>query len=104
MPVKDGSASKAWLVDGRYHSFISKKTGRMLKATKDQMISSQVWRIPREKISTNTLKERMEEATGVYANENCSIPMGIGKYIPVQTNHEITGEVLTEVDDKTIPG
>ena len=39
MPVKDGSASRAWLVDGRYHSSISKKTERVLKATEDQMIS-----------------------------------------------------------------
>ena len=30
--------------------------------------------------------------------------MGMGKYIPVQTNHEITGEVLIEISDKTIHG
>ena len=46
MHVKDGSASRALLVEGRYNSFISKKIGRVLKATEDQMISSQVWRIP----------------------------------------------------------
>ena len=28
----------------------------------------------------------------------------MGKYIPVQINRYITGEVLIEVDDKTIPG
>ena len=28
MPVKDGSVSRARLVDGRYNSYISKKTGR----------------------------------------------------------------------------
>ena len=28
----------------------------------------------------------------------------MGKYIPVQTNHEITGEVLIKISDKTIPG
>ena len=44
--LKDGSASRARLVEGRYKSFISKKTGRVLKAIEDQMISSQVWRIP----------------------------------------------------------
>ena len=43
------------------------------------------------------------EATGVYAKEDCSIPAGIGKYIPVQTNHEITGEVLTEISDNNYP-
>ena len=38
----------------------------------------------------------------MYAKEDCSIPAGMGKYIPVQTNCEITGEVLIAVDDKTI--
>ena len=28
----------------------------------------------------------------------------MGKYIPVQTNREITGEVLIEFSDKTTPG
>ena len=32
------------------------------------------------------------------------MPAGMGKYIPVQTNHEITGEVLIEISDKTILG
>ena len=40
----------------------------------------------------------------MYAKEDCSILMGIGKYVPVQTNCEITGEVLIEINDKTIPG
>ena len=66
------------------------------------MISSQVWRIPREKIIVNTLNERPEEATGVYAKEDCSFLAGIGKYIPVQTNPENTGEVLIAISDKTI--
>ena len=44
--VKDGSTSRAQLVDGRYHSFISKKTGRVLKTMEEQMILSQAWRIP----------------------------------------------------------
>ena len=70
----------------------------------EQMILSQVWRIPREKISVNTLNERPEEAMGVYGKEDCSIPARMGKYIPVQTNLEITGEVLIEISDKTIPG
>ena len=75
----------------------------MLKTTEEQMISSQVWRIPREKISVNTLNERPEEAKGVYAKEDCSIPAGMWKYILVQRNREITGEVLIEIGDKTIP-
>ena len=73
----------------------------VLKATKDQMISRQVWRIPLERISINRLRERPEEAMGVYANDNCSISAGMGKYIPVKKNREITGEVLIEISDKT---
>ena len=41
---------------------------------------------------------------GVYAKDNCSIPMWMGKYIPVQTGLEIKGEVLIETRDKTVPG
>ena len=51
MPKKDGSASRARLVDGGCHSFLSKKSETVLQATKEQMISTQVWRIPRERIS-----------------------------------------------------
>ena len=40
----------------------------------------------------------------MYAKEDFSMPAGMGKYIPVQTNHEITGEVLIEISDKTILG
>ena len=40
---------------------------------------------------------------GVYAKDDCSIPAGMGKYIPVQTYQEITGDVLIEISDKTIP-
>ena len=104
MPVKDASALRAWLVERGCHSFIRKKLGRVLKATKDQMISMQVWRIPLEKIGFNTLSKRPEEALGVYAKDDCSIPVGMGKYIQVQTNHEIKGEVLIEISNKTIPG
>ena len=60
-------------------------------------ISTQVWRIPIEKININVLKERTEEEVGVYAKEEGLIPAGMGKYIPVQTNHEITGDVLIEI-------
>ena len=61
MPVKDGSALRAGLVDGRYNNFISKKTVGLLKATEDHIIPLQSWRIPREKIITNILKETTEK-------------------------------------------
>ena len=67
------------------------------------MLSVQVWRIPQERISIDTLSERPEEAMGVYAKDNFSIHEGIGEYIPVQKNREKTGEVLIEICDKTIP-
>ena len=85
MPVTDRSASRARLVDGACNSFISRRSGKVLKATEGQRISTQVWRISIEKISINVVSERPEEAVGVYAQE-CSIPAGMGKYIPVQTN------------------
>ena len=50
------------------------------------------------------LSERLEEAVGVYAKNDCSILTGIGKYILAQTNREITGKVLIEISDKTILG
>ena len=103
MPVKDRSTSRAQLVERRYHSFISKKTGKVLKITEEQMILSQVWRIPREKISFNTLNESQEGTTVVYAKEDCLIPAGMGKYIPVQRNHDIIGEVLIEISYKLSP-
>ena len=86
MPVKDGLALRARLVNGGCHSFLSKRSVTVLQATKDQMISTQVWRIPRVKISINALTERLKEAVRVYAKDDCSIPVGMGKYIPVQTN------------------
>ena len=72
----------------------------MLKTTEDQMISMQVWRNPHERIGINTLSERLEEAVGVHAKDDCLTPVGIRKYIP---NREITGEVLIEIIDNTIP-
>ena len=94
MPMKDRSASKAGLVDGGCHSFISLRSGKVLKATKSQRISPQVWRIPLEKISINAVSERPEEDMGVYAKEKCLIPTGKGKYIPMQTSCGVTGDVL----------
>ena len=61
MPVKDGSALRARLVGRGCHNFISKRSGRVLKATKDQMILMQVWRFPYEKISINMLSKRPGE-------------------------------------------
>ena len=83
---RDRSASRARLVDGGCNSFISRRSGKVLKAMEGQRISTQVWRIPREKININVVSGRPEEALGVYAQEECSIPAGMGKYIPVQTN------------------
>ena len=40
----------------------------------------------------------------MYAQEECSIPAEMGKYIPVQTDPGVTGEVLIEISDKTEPG
>ena len=48
--------------------------------------------------------EYIEENVGVYAKEQCSIPAGMGKYIPVQTNCEIQEDVLVEINDKTVTG
>ena len=59
MSVKDRSASRALLVDGGCHSFICLRSAKVLKATKAQRISTEVWRIPREKISINAVSERL---------------------------------------------
>ena len=64
--------------------------GKVWRATKEQKITAQVWRIPCEKININVLKERTEEDVGVYTKEECSIPAWMGKSIPVQTNQGIT--------------
>ena len=91
------------MVDEGYHSFLSKKTVRVWKTADEQNILDQAWRIPREKSIINTLEERTEEVTGVYAKEDCSIPVGMGKYVPLQMNREISGEVLIKIGNKTIP-
>ena len=102
--IRDGSASRAKLVDGGCNSFISWRSGKVLKATKGQRISTQVWRIPCEKISVNVVNEQPVGAIGVYAQEKCLIPAGMGKYIPVQKNRGVTGDILIEISDKTMPG
>ena len=67
MPVRGNTGSKARLVDAgciRRHG--------MQRVTK---------RYPH-----NGLKDALLENVGVYAKEQCFIPAGTGKYIPVQTN------------------
>ena len=49
MPIKDGLTSRARLVDESCHSFINKKSGAVLQGSKNQMISTRVWRIPQGK-------------------------------------------------------
>ena len=53
MPVNNGSASRARLEDGRCNSFVNRRSGKVWRTTKDQRISTHVWRIPREKIIIN---------------------------------------------------
>ena len=93
-PVKDRSALRAWFVDEGCHSFISLRSGKVLKPTKAQRISTQAWRIPCEKICINAVSERLDKAVGVYAQDECSIPAEMGKYIPVQTKRGVTRECL----------
>ena len=42
MPVRDGSASRARLVDGGCNSFINWRSGRVWRANEEQKISTQV--------------------------------------------------------------
>ena len=104
MPVIEGSALRGRLVYGGCSSFKNWRSGRIWRVTREQEISTQTWRIPREKININVLKDGVEENVRVYAKEQCSIPAGMGKYIPVQTNHEIQGDILVEISDKTVTG
>ena len=74
---------------------------KVWRTTEEQRISTQVWRIPWVKININVLRERLEEDVRVYAQEECFIPAGMGKYIPVLTNPGIavtvTGLILLEI-------
>ena len=78
-------------MDGGCISFENQKSGKICRATREQKISAQTWRIPREKININVLQDGVEENIGVYAKEQCSIPAGIVKCVPVQTNFVIQG-------------
>ena len=104
MPIQDGWTLRARFVDGGCHSFINKKSGAVVLASKDQMISNQVWRILIERVTINMVQEMSEEVVKIYAKETCWVPAGMGKYIPMQTGCEIKEEVLIEASDKTIPG
>ena len=48
------------------------------------------------------MKDEIEENVGKYAKEQCSIPAGMGKYIPVQMNREVQGNV--ETTERTVTG
>ena len=85
-------------------TFKNQRLWKICRATKEQEIYAQTCRIPREKMNVNMLQDRIKENIGVYAKEKCSIPAGMGKYVPVQTNHEIQGDVLIEISDNTVPG
>ena len=50
------------------------------------------------------LRERLEVDIGVYAQEACSIPAGMGKYIPEQTNCGVMGDIFIDISNKTVPG
>ena len=104
MPVRGNADSRARLVDGGCVSFENSKSRKIWNATSDQEISTQAWRIPREKVTINALKDVLAGNVGVYAKEQCSIPAGTGKYIPVQTNQEIYEDVLIEANNKTATG
>ena len=76
MPVIESSASRLRLVDGGCNSFENLRLRRIWRATREQEISTQTWRIPREKININVLKDGVEENFRVYAKEQCYIPLG----------------------------
>ena len=92
------------LVDGGCVSFENRRSGKICRVKKGQEISAQTWRIPHEKRNINVLQGRVEENIGVYAKEKCSIPAGMGKHIPVQTNRDIQGDVLIKINNNTVPG
>ena len=85
MPLRDRSSSRARLVDGRCNNFVKWRSGKVWRATKEQRISTQVWRIPSEKININVLRERPEEDVGVIHRlssfEYISTVYGIQTYI-----------------------
>ena len=59
-------AGRARLVDGGCNNFANQRSGRVWRATEEQNISTQVWRIPHEKININVLKERTEDEVNIF--------------------------------------
>ena len=104
MPVRGNAGSRARLVDAGCVSFENSKSQQIWNTTSDQEISTKAWRIPREKVTINVLKDGLVENVGAYPKEQCSIPAGTGKYIPVQTSQEIHGNVLVEATNRTVTG
>ena len=91
-------------MDGGCISFENPRSEKRCRATREQEISAQTWRIPREKMNINVLQEGVEENVGEHTKEKCSIPAGVGKYVPVQTNRDIQRDVLIKISDNTVPG
>ena len=77
----------------RMQQLRTSEVGEDMERDKRAKVSTHAWRIPREKININVLKDGVEENVGVYAKEQRSIPAGMRKYIPVQTKRVIKGEV-----------
>ena len=63
--IADDKVSLTILVDGECLDFENRKSGKTLRATREQEISTQAWRIPREKVTINILKDGVEENVGV---------------------------------------
>ena len=59
MPVKDGSTSRGRLVDGGCVSFKNRRLGQICRATREQEISVQTWRIPHEKMNINVVQDEV---------------------------------------------
>ena len=72
--LRAGSASRARIVDRGCNSFTSRRSVKVLKATKGQSISTQ--------ISINVVSERPEEAVGVYCTGGVFHPCKKGQIHP----------------------
>ena len=60
MPVTDGTASRVRLMDGGCFNFENQRSGKIWRATSEQEISTQTWRIPWEKVTVNVLKDGLQ--------------------------------------------
>ena len=52
-PIADNKISRTLLVDGECLDFEKRKSGKTWRATREQKISPQAWRILREKVTIN---------------------------------------------------